>query len=73
MRWYLYIPVSFFSIVLATLIIKIKNNSRFAYSLSVLYLITFILGSVLNYKIWLNNAQIGREVVNGFEATDQDE
>ena len=67
MRWYLYVPVSFFSIVLAVLVIKIKDKSRFAYSLSVLYLITFILGSVLNYKIWLNNAQIGREVVNGLE------
>lgn len=67
MRWYLYIPVSFFSILLATLIIKIRGKSKFAYSLSVSYLITFILGSVLNYKIWLKNAQIGREVVNGLE------
>ena len=32
-----------------------------------MYLITFILGSVLNYKIWLNNAQIGREIVSGLE------
>ena len=32
-----------------------------------MYLITFILGSVLNYKIWLNNAQTGRELVNGLE------
>ncbi|MFL2995348.1 MAG: glycosyltransferase family 39 protein [Candidatus Neomarinimicrobiota bacterium] len=67
MRWYLYIPVSFFSIVLAALIIKIKDKSRFAYLLLVAYLMIFILGSVLNYKIWLNNAQIGKEVVNGLE------
>ena len=67
MRWYLYVPVSFFSIVLATVIIKIKDKSRFAYSFLVLYLFTFILGSVLNYKIWLNNSKIGRELVNGLE------
>jgi len=67
MRWYLYVPVSFFSILLAILIIKIKDKSRFAYLLSILYLITFIIGSVLNYKIWLNNAQIGRDIVSGLE------
>ena len=67
MRWYLYVPVSFFSIVLATLIIKIKDKSRFAYSFLVLYLFTFILGSILNYNIWINNSQIGRELVNGLE------
>ena len=67
MRWYLYVPVSFFSIVLATLIIKIKDKSRFAYSFLVLYLFTFILGSILNYNIWINNSQIGRELVNGLK------
>ena len=65
MRWYLYLPASFFSIFLANLIIKIKFKSRIIYSILVLYLITFILGSVLNYKIWLNNARIGRALVNG--------
>ena len=28
---------------------------------------TFTVGSVFNYKIWLDNAQIGRELVNGLE------
>ena len=31
------------------------------------YLFTFILGSVLNYNIWLNNSNIGRELVYGLE------
>jgi len=65
MRWYLYVPSSFFSILLAISIYKTKASSKFLYFGVVLYLGLFISGSIINYNTWIKNAKTSKVLVNG--------
>ena len=65
MRWYLYVPSSFFSILLAIIIIRSKAKSRILYSGMLIYLGLFMVGSLRNYNIWIDNAKTNKLLVDG--------
>ena len=65
MRWYLYVPSSFFSIFLAIIIIWSKAKSKILYSAMLLYLGLFMVGSLNNYNIWIDNAKTNKVLVHG--------
>ena len=65
MRWYLYVPSSFFSILLAIIIIKSKARSKILYSGILLYLGLFMAGCMINYNTWINNAKTSKILVDG--------
>ena len=65
MRWYLYVPSSFFSILLAIIIIKSKARSKILYFGMLLYLGLFIIGCMINYNTWINNAKTSKILVDG--------
>ena len=65
MRWYLYVPSSFFSILLAIIIIKSEERSKILYFGILLYLGLFMAGCMINYNTWINNAKTSKILVDG--------
>jgi hypothetical protein len=64
MRWYMYIPAVFFSILVARVIYSKWGTGNVPRAIISIYLTANILGGLLQYRIWLNNSQINRDLVN---------
>ena len=64
MRWYMYIPAVFFSILVARVIYSKWGTGNVPRVIISIYLTANILGGLLQYRIWLNNSQINRDLVN---------
>ena len=65
MRWYLYVPSSFFSILLAIIIIESKARLKILYFGMLLYMGFFMVGCLMNYNTWINNAKTSKILVDG--------
>ena len=64
MRWYMYIPTVFFSFVLANIIYSNWGRGNIARAVILIYLALNIFGGLTNYKIWLENSRVNRELVS---------
>ena len=64
MRWYMYIPAVFFSILVARVIYSKWGTGNVPRVIISIYFTANILGGLLQYRIWLNNSQINRDLVN---------
>ena len=64
MRWYMYIPAVFFSMLVARVIYSKWGTGNVPRAIISIYLTANILGGLLQYRIWLNNSQINRDLVN---------
>ena len=64
MRWYMYIPAVFFSMLVARVIYSKWGTGNVPRVIISIYLTANILGGLLQYRIWLNNSQINRDLVN---------
>jgi len=63
MRWYMYIPTVFFSFLLANIIYSKWGRGNITRAVILIYLALNIFGGLTNYKIWLENSHINRELV----------
>ena len=63
MRWYMYIPTVFFSFVLANIIYLKWGRGNITRAVILIYLALNIFGGLVNYKVWLENSRINRELV----------
>tara|TARA_B100000470_G_scaffold88589_1_gene68250 strand:- start:42 stop:1694 length:1653 start_codon:yes stop_codon:yes gene_type:complete len=63
MRWYMYIPTVFFSFVLANIIYSKWGRGNITRAVILIYLALNIFGGLVNYKIWLENSGVNRELV----------
>jgi len=63
MRWYMYIPTVFFSFVLANIIYSKWGRGNITRVVILIYLALNIFGGLVNYKIWLENSGVNRELV----------
>jgi len=63
MRWYMYIPTVFFSFLLANIIYSKWDRGKITRAVILIYLALNIFGGLTNYKIWLENSHINRELV----------
>ena len=63
MRWYMYIPTVFFSFVLANIIYLKWGRGNITRAVILIYLALNIFGGLTNYKIWLENSRVNRELV----------
>mgnify|MGYP001502240793 FL=1 len=63
MRWYMYIPTVFFSFVLANIIYAKWGRGNITRAVILIYLALNIFGGLINYKIWLENSGVNRELV----------
>ena len=63
MRWYMYIPTVFFSFLLANIIYSKWDRGNITRAVILIYLALNIFGGLTNYKIWLENSCINRELV----------
>ena len=64
MRWYMYIPVAFFSMLIANIICNLWGRGNISKALISIYLALNIYGSLKNYGIWLDNSKINRTLVS---------
>ena len=64
MRWYMYIPTVFFSFVLANIIYSNWGRGNIVRAVILIYLALNIFGGLVNYKVWLENSNINRELVS---------
>jgi len=64
MRWYMYIPTVFFSFLLANIIYSKWGRGNITRAVILIYLALNIFGGLTNYKIWLENSRINRELVS---------
>ena len=63
MRWYMYIPTVFFSFVLANIIYLKWGRGNITRAVILIYLALNIFGGLVNYKVWLENSRVNRELV----------
>ena len=63
MRWYMYIPTVFFSFLLANIIYSKWGRGNIIRAVILIYLALNIFGGLTNYKIWLENSRVNRELV----------
>ena len=64
MRWNMYIPVIFFSFLLAKVFYSQWGRGNFARGIFSIYLAINFFGSLGNYKIWFDNSKVNRALVN---------
>jgi hypothetical protein len=62
-----YLASCFFAIFVGLIIYRSYRNSKIMFLVLIFYASTLFLGSINNYKIWVDNTLISRMLVNGLE------
>ena len=62
-KWYMYIPTVFFSFILANIIYSKWGRGNITRAVILIYLALNIFGGLVNYKVWLENSRVNRELV----------
>ncbi|MFL2989521.1 MAG: ArnT family glycosyltransferase [Candidatus Neomarinimicrobiota bacterium] len=62
-----YLASCFFAIFLGAIIYRSYQNSKIIFLVLIFYASTLFVGSINNYKVWLDNTLINKMLVNGLE------